>query len=382
MRISIGTLCLAAVVGLSSLETVAANLRMEDQREDETRGKNSCSLSMYEAGECNNPYYARNVNANAHLEEEDESIENDTDHHFNHSSASLNNSVLVDTKITTKLANMMLKDDAVKKEKKDLKVFKSRWGVDQVVSFKSMDIIAHVEDLIHETDMYMDSVVFQSPEYRNVRRQCKNLDKHCSENAYKGYCEAHKSIMQVRCAPACRTCDMLDIEKRCPVDHDKSKDIWGPGDLNAVFERIASGTSPVEDLGPVEVLSRPRELRRLRQKGSGSRLPDGPWIVSMEEFLSAEECESLIELGDRQGYTAPELNGETKLDGTGGIRNLGNSGAGQLTGYSSSCTGDVSTTKVHEGMQVHKGFSSVSLILLFAFDCLFVVLYCQMTVYD
>jgi prolyl 4-hydroxylase len=76
-------------------------------------------------------------------------------------------------------------------------------------------------------------------------------------------------------------------------------DAFGPGDINALFQRITSDPE-FEQYEPV-VLSSP---------------PEGPWIVMFENALSEMEAERLIELGDEIGYERSSDVGEMQEDGS------------------------------------------------------------------
>jgi prolyl 4-hydroxylase len=104
--------------------------------------------------------------------------------------------------------------------------------------------------------------------------------------------------MKINCAPACRTCDQLDINQRCPMDPN-AVDALQPGDVDKLFERIIS-TPEFEQYEPI-VLSRP---------------PEGPWLIMFENLLSDEEAERLIELGGQLGYERSTNVGKQKFDGT------------------------------------------------------------------
>ena len=116
------------------------------------------------------------------------------------------------------------------------------------------------------------------------------------------------------CAPACMQCDMLLLEHRCPLDPD-AKAAWEPGSLNAMFEYLIS--EPVASKYPVTILSR------------------DPWVVTLDNVISEEEAERLIDLGGLEGYKRSEDVGARKADGT--------YGSVVSTGRTSSnawCTGD------------------------------------------
>lgn len=112
-----------------------------------------------------------------------------------------------------------------------------------------------------------------------------------------GECEVNPSYMKLQCAPSCQTCDQLSFEKRCPYDKDAPTAL-NPGDLNKLFERIVADDNMKEKL---TILSQP---------------PSGPWIVTLDDFLTPAECERLIFLGGQSGYERSKDVGKEKFDGT------------------------------------------------------------------
>jgi prolyl 4-hydroxylase len=94
-------------------------------------------------------------------------------------------------------------------------------------------------------------------------------------------------LMRFRCPVACQTCEVLEYKHRCPIDRDHDWVLKKPGDLNAIFERIS--TDPFwKDHGPIDIISSPET--------------GGPWLITLDNFISDEECERLIELGGEEGY--------------------------------------------------------------------------------
>jgi len=159
----------------------------------------------------------------------------------------------------------------------------------------ALELIRDVEAM----DRYMSKEV-SKPEYDSVRAECKNRHKLCVFWAHIGECEANPSFMLLQCAPACMTCENINYEYRCPKD-ESMKDIFGPGDLHKMFERI------VDKYENVNVLSQP------------SKEPDAtfqPWVITIDDFVSPEECEKLIELGGIEGYERSTDVGGKKFDGT------------------------------------------------------------------
>ena len=109
--------------------------------------------------------------------------------------------------------------------------------------------------------------------------------------------------MQTNCGPACHTCDLLEIEKRCPMDRDIiGPDVWSTGDLDKMFRRITS--EPYTSKYGVNVLSSP-------ETNDG-----GPWVVTMDNFVSDEEAKRLIALGHVEGYERSTDIGDIQPDGT------------------------------------------------------------------
>jgi prolyl 4-hydroxylase len=92
---------------------------------------------------------------------------------------------------------------------------------------------------------------------------------------------------------------MLHIDNRCPIDPD-AVDTWShAGHLTKTFERIV--TDPAFEQYEPTILSQP---------------PEGPWMIQMENFLSDEEAERLIELGYQQSYERSADVGKKQADGT------------------------------------------------------------------
>lgn len=117
----------------------------------------------------------------------------------------------------------------------------------------------------------------------HVRDACINRHEKCSEWAAVGLCEANSPFTGMYCCPACRSAELLDPAKRCPPDPD-AEAVWSePGQLDAMFERVVESY-----VGRgAKVLSRP---------------PSGPWVVSIDDFLSSDECDRLIAHGHAEGY--------------------------------------------------------------------------------
>jgi prolyl 4-hydroxylase len=178
-----------------------------------------------------------------------------------------------------------------------------------------------------ESVAYMQSdQMTELPE--KVRTNCQNRNELCTFWAVIGECEKNAAYMKTNCAPACMTCHLIDIEKRCPKLGDEVDPALHPGDLNKMFERILRLAPGNRTLSPVElqelqesqtpvytvhVHSRPESVTEISAALDKS-MP--PWVVTFDNFLTPEECDNLIQLGYDAGYKRSEDVGGQKFDGT------------------------------------------------------------------
>ena len=135
--------------------------------------------------------------------------------------------------------------------------------------------------------------------------------------------------MLTNCAPACRTCHLIDIDARCPRLIDPIPALK-PGDLNKMFERIvkdAPGNRTLteeerqefkENKTPeytVNVVSRPTSSPSIEVSSVLDKsLP--PWLITFDDFLTPEECQTLIDLGFEAGYERSRDVGKQNFDGS------------------------------------------------------------------
>jgi prolyl 4-hydroxylase len=112
--------------------------------------------------------------------------------------------------------------------------------------------------------------------------------------------------MQLQCAPACYTCNLIDFDQRCPYDPN-APTVLNPGDVNQLFVNLT--TLPQFAAMEPRILSMPDPPAHVE-------IPSGPWVVTLEKFLTDEECDTLIELGAVQGYKISQDVGKKKFDGT------------------------------------------------------------------
>ena len=108
--------------------------------------------------------------------------------------------------------------------------------------------------------------------------------------------------MNKKCPAACQTCrDNIHIQPACLRDNYQSV-MWDqPGQLNQMFQRVA--TDPQFQQYSPTVLSSPETT-------------EGPWIITLDDFLTPDECHVLIQHGADQGYDESTTIGDINEDGT------------------------------------------------------------------
>jgi prolyl 4-hydroxylase len=166
---------------------------------------------------------------------------------------------------------------------------------------------------------------------------CVNYDPHCHSLAAAGKCLPPEDyneddpdlddpsiimyeFMMMNCAPACQTCDeLLDYEENVLKDcnYGQSTDIFQPGDLDRMFERIVEEAKDGTKAYTVNILSRPSNGTTTSdtqiENDNTPTYHNGPWILTIDNFLTDEECDRLIELGGIEEYKASGLAEEDDL---------------------------------------------------------------------
>lgn len=179
-----------------------------------------------------------------------------------------------------------------------------------------------IQQVVNDSAAYLAEVEAKEQQADNdstIRPLCRNEEALCSLWAAMGECQANPTYMKKSCAPACMSCEYLTIEGRCPLDPD-APNAWEEGDLDHMFERLTA--EPYRSDYQVEVLSSPA-------------LNDGPWIITMENVVTSEEAERLIELGVMEGYKESSEVGRPLADGT-----LGEKTSQHRTSYNAWCQHD------------------------------------------
>ena len=186
-------------------------------------------------------------------------------------------------------------EEKLKEEAMERELQKTKYGIEQVITDST------TQDVYDKMVEYMEQTVMVDPKYESVRNECKLRSPNCVFWAGVGECENTRAYMVVQCAPACQTCEQLDVAQRCPFDPNEPNALQ-PGDLNLLFEKLVQR----KEYSPT-ILSRPNVMTDFYN--------DGPWVVTLDNFLSEAECDRLIELGGEQGYLESADVGERKFDG-------------------------------------------------------------------
>jgi prolyl 4-hydroxylase len=180
-------------------------------------------------------------------------------------------------------------------EEKALQLQKTQYGMEQTITDEASQTT--YDAMIN----YMQNVVAVDPKFERVRDECKMRSENCVFWASIGECNKTREYMIVQCAPACQTCDMLDFSNRCPYDPQEPTALQ-PGDLHAFFERLILR----QEYNPT-ILSQPQP--------TSPDILEGPWVVTLDQFLTDEECDRLIQMGQEVGYLESADVGKQKFDG-------------------------------------------------------------------
>ena len=173
-------------------------------------------------------------------------------------------------------------------------------------------------------EIYKKSVIYKKNEIVaqpakhsfDVQSSCVNKHELCAFWAAVGECTVNPKYMKLQCGPSCRSCHLIDINNRCPMDPN-AQDALGPGDLDKMFLNITDIHGPYKHLEPV-VHSHPANagVDTTKIKYGEDPIINGPWIVTFEKFHSVEESQRLVELGANLGYERSTDVGKAKPDGT------------------------------------------------------------------
>lgn len=146
---------------------------------------------------------------------------------------------------------------------------------------------------VKSAEMYLEAILESSTSSSQLKDLCTLKHPNCAYWSIAGECTNNPIYMNLNCPAVCETCHILDP---CPVDRN-AKNAWYPGDVTRMFENIVERASRNDSLLVASVLSRPRINSNGTDEG-------GPWLITLDGFLSAAEADRLVELGTHTvGFT-------------------------------------------------------------------------------
>ncbi|KAL7552682.1 hypothetical protein ACHAWF_015911, partial [Thalassiosira exigua] len=193
----------------------------------------------------------------------------------------------------------------------------------------SLEEIAKVKA---RTEQYFINEVLANNDLHFYRLPCKNFDEECAHWAAQGSCKQEPGYMDKHCPAACGMCPMADIANHCPINPETN--VFKPGDVNATFECLleevgrdphtySRGNLPVGDrhpsFGEMKVITSPYHdvmpyLSEAVHEDFGFQLL--PLVVTIDGFLSDEECDKFTRNGTSQGFEKSEaLSGAYDIGG-------------------------------------------------------------------
>ena len=184
---------------------------------------------------------------------------------------------------------------------------KTTFGVMQAMNGeRANEVVVRVTESI----AYMESeIVLQLEE--SIRTQCQNRHELCAFWAVLGECEQNIAYMHGNCAPSCMVChlsqDSMDPPYCPPRDDTTMKAALHPGDLNEMFLRIvqeAPGNRSNVVLDDSRAMVTPNYTVHIHSQPDTSRSDAStpPWVITLDHFLTEEECTVMIQLGFKYEY--------------------------------------------------------------------------------
>ncbi|KAL7520117.1 hypothetical protein ACHAWX_004862 [Stephanocyclus meneghinianus] len=231
---------------------------------------------------------------------------------------------------------------------------------------------ANTFQVIRKTIEYMQNVVFAEDSTINLSPEiigeCVNRESLCAFWAAIGECQANPGYMKLKCAPSCQTCDMIDINNRCPPLSDDAEPGLLPGGLNAMFERIvatAPGNNTHIEIAQgmtnysVIVHSRPAPVEGEAVISKEVDLKQPPWLITFNNFLTDEECETMISLGHKSVYERSKDVGALQADGSyDSVESNGRTSENAWCSYQKKCRDQDVPKRIHERIELVTGIKA------------------------
>jgi len=211
------------------------------------------------------------------------------------------------------------------------------FGVAQIDYSGIEEVEKAIAENIKATLDYMTKRVLVEDQFKHLRRDCYNLDPKCSFYATEGWCDSEDDIrwMQEKCSPACQSCMTKEYWWECGATDDM-EDAIEVGGIVSMFEKVID-SYPRDQ---ITVLSFPPsrkeflESRHLNvaeikpavdwsthystfeewmEKGKewvGDLDHEKPWVLTLDNFITDEEADFLVDQGHKLGFEQSTKVGE------------------------------------------------------------------------
>jgi hypothetical protein len=167
-----------------------------------------------------------------------------------------------------------------------------------------------IQEALQDRKDYFVSNVLNVLSPQQIER-CRDLEERCLLWSLQDECSHNEDFMDQHCALSCHVCDkVLPDEERC-FHVESGPDAWQPGDLDGMFRRIVEDPWYQQNY-KVQVLSSPDSENSSSGTASDNDEDEDvssetPWVIVLDDFLTAKEAERLIELGALEGYDTSTL---------------------------------------------------------------------------
>lgn len=175
-----------------------------------------------------------------------------------------------------------------------------------------------VKEIVNKSTEYMKRIN-DDETYDAVRNKCLNQHPECSLWALGSGCDNNPTFMKQNCAPACQSCDLvLRMHEMCKPDP-HAKNAIENGGMDLLFQTIIesatdSGYEPRIWSRPKKIPNEHGYLKPCEEDISNPcNVRDGPWVVTLENFVSPKEVNVLKEWGAKMGYQRSQA-GDQVLD--------------------------------------------------------------------
>jgi prolyl 4-hydroxylase len=161
------------------------------------------------------------------------------------------------------------------------------------------------------------------------------------------------------------SCHLIDMNQRCPKLPDTAEAALYPGDLNKMFDRIvrhAPGNRTdlsEEDQQSLVATNTPIYTAHVHSQPEmeGTQINAAidkstpPWVVTLDNFLTDEECEAMIQLGYKYEYKISKDVGAEKFDGSHeGVQSERRTSENAWCSRFAGCRNETIPTRIHQRM--------------------------------